>query len=129
MSSRFGGSGITHRVALELEVDEGPDQIEPEEWELRDLLVAMRLGLARPLRTIRGLVVDPVRDRLSTTLLAMAEDVDETAQLHWLATASQSDVVAGTLRSPRPSLEVLVELEHLVGLTRRIGQRLAREGL
>jgi hypothetical protein len=118
-----------HRVALELEVDEHLDQVEPEDWDLQNLLFAMRAGLARPLRTIRGLVVDSEHDRLSTTLHAVAEDIDEAVQLRWLATASRSAVVALSLTACRPSLELLIELEHLAGLTRRVALHLRQQDL
>jgi hypothetical protein len=73
--------------------------------------------------------VDPERDQLSMMLEAVAEDVEEAAQLHWLATTSPSLVIAPALRAARPSLEVLVELDQLAALTRRMARRLAREGL
>jgi len=116
-------------VALELEVDEDPEEAEPEDWDLQYLSQALRAGVARPLRTIRGLVVDPDHDRLSNTLSAMAEDIDEAAQLHWLVSARAWPLLAQTLRSRRPSLEVLVELEQLAAATRRVADRLAQEGL
>ncbi len=118
-----------HRVALELEVDEDPEAAEPEDWDLQHLSRALRTGSARPLRTIRGLVVDTEHDRLSNTLQAMAEDIEEAAQLQWLATAEPWPLLARTLRSRRPSLEVLVELERLAASTRRVAERLLEEGL
>jgi hypothetical protein len=127
-----GGRGVsvTRRVVLELEVEQDPDGLEPEEWSLKDLSAAIRAGLARPLRTVQGgRVVDPERDRLSMMLEATAEEVEEAAQLHWLATTSPSLVIAPALRAARPPLEVLVELDQLAALSRRLAGRLAREGL
>jgi hypothetical protein len=119
----------THRVALELEVDEAPGQVEPADWDLQDLTFALCLGLARPLRTIRGLVLDTDRDRLSTTLQAVAEELEQTVQLYWLATARPWPAVAQVARRPRPSLDLLVELEQLAGLTRQVAERLGGQGL
>jgi hypothetical protein len=90
---------------------------------------AVRAGVARPLRTIRGLVVDAEHDRLSSTLEAMAEDIDEAAQLHWLASSRAWPALAQALRSRRPSLEVLVELDQLAAAARQVAERLAAEGL
>jgi hypothetical protein len=118
-----------HRVALELEIDRDPGEAEPEDWDLQSFMQAVRAGVARPLRTIRGLVVDTEHDRLSSTLDAMAEDIDEAAQLHWLASARQWPALAHALRSRRPSLEVLVELDQLAAAARRVAERLAAEGL
>ena len=119
----------THRVALELEVDEQPDNLEPEDWELRDLAAALLTGSARAVRTIRGLVVDPENDRLSSTLLAMADDLDETAQLHWMAMAARWRIDSPVVSSSRPSLEVLVGLEQLVAHARILAGELTRQGL
>lgn len=118
----------THRVALELEVEEDPEQAQPEDWDLQHLTQALRTGLAKPLRTIRGLVVDPERDRLSHTLDAIAGDMDEAVQLHWLASSERWPKISPALL-PRPSLEVLVELEQLARSARRIADRLQDEGL
>jgi hypothetical protein len=121
---------VTRRVVLELEVEQDLDGFEPEEWSLKDLSAAVRAGLARPVRTVQGgRVVDPERDQLSMMLEGVAEDVEEAAQLHWLATTSPSLVIAAALRAARPSLEALVELDQLAELTRRLARRLAREGL
>lgn len=119
----------THRLALEFEVEDSPDQVAPEEWELRHLAFALHMGVARPLRTIRGLVVDREHDRLSTTVRAMADGIDDAAQQHWLATTPQGDAVARALGVTRPSLETLIELEELTALARRVAERLAREGM
>ena len=121
----------THRVALELVVESGadPERADPEDWDLHDLSAALRAGHARPVRTIRGLVVDPEHDRLSRTLEAVADGIEETAQLHWLATSTEWPRLAQALRWPRPSLEALVELDRLAAATRAIAERLHREGL
>lgn len=120
---------MTHRVALELEVENDPEAVEPEDWDLQHLSMALRAGVARPLRTIRGLVIDPEHDRLSSTLSAVADDLDEAVQLQWLATARAWPDLAWTLRARRPSLEVLVELEQLSALARHLAARLLQEGL
>jgi hypothetical protein len=119
----------THRVTLELEVDDDPEQAEPEDWDLKELSQALRTGLAKPLRTIRGLVVDPEHDRLSNMLNAIADGIDETSQLHWMATAKPWPHLAAALRAARPSLESLVGLEWLARSTRQIAERLRQEGL
>jgi hypothetical protein len=117
-------------VVLELELEQDPDGLEPEEWSLKELSAAIRAGLARPLRTVQGgRVVDPERDRLSMMLEGLAEDVEEASQLHWLATTSPSLVIAPALRAARPSLELLVELDQLAAVARQTARRLAREGL
>jgi hypothetical protein len=118
-----------HRVAIEVEIDEDPEQPEPEDWDLEHLNEALGTGAAKPTRTIRGLVVDTDRDRLSSTLEAMADDIDDTAQLHWLAIAEPWRPIASSLRSCRPSLEVLIELEQLATATRRVAERLQQEGM
>jgi hypothetical protein len=119
----------THRVVLELEVEDDPDEAEPEDWDLQHLNRALRSGVARPLRTLRGLVVGTEHDRLSNTLEAIADDVGEAAQLHWLAIAQRWPLIGRELRSRRPTLEVLIELERFAALARRIGERLHHEGL
>jgi len=121
----------THRVVLELEVEDAddPEAADPEDWDLSHLANALRAGVARPLRTIRGLVIDPEHDRPSSTLSAVADDLEETVQLHWLATAQAWPDLARTLRTRRPSLELLVELEQMSDLARRLAGRLRREGL
>jgi hypothetical protein len=122
------GLQATHRVALELEVLEDPDAAEPEDWDLEHLRRAVRAGLARPLRTIQGLVIDSEHDRLSRTLDAVAEDLDEAVQLHWLASAKPWPAISQTLH-PRPSIEALVELERLAAVVREVAGRLHHEGL
>jgi hypothetical protein len=120
--------GAMHRVALELEVEEDPEQAEPEDWDLQHLIRALRTGLARPVRTIRGLVVDPDGDRLSNILEAIANDIEEAVELHWLASMERPPKVAIALL-PRASLDLLVELDRLARSTRRVADRLQREGL
>jgi hypothetical protein len=120
---------MTHRVALELDVEDDSGQLEPEEWDLQCLIAALTAGLARPLRTIRGLVVDVEHDRMSATLDALAADIDEITELHWMASASPSLPVAPALRRKRPSLELLIELEAMAEHVRRLASRLEGEGL
>jgi len=117
-----------HRVALELEVVEDSEAAEPEDWDLQYLQRAVRAGVATPLRTIQGLVIDSENDRLSRRLEAVAEDLDEQVQLHWLASARPWREIAWTLQR-RPSIEALVELERLSAGIRRVACRLSREGL
>ena len=118
----------THRVALELEVVQDPDAAEPEDWDLEHLRRAVIAGKARAVRTIQGLVIDSENDRLSRTLEAVADDLDEQVQLQWLASARPWPKIAWTLRR-RPSIEALVELERLSAGIRRVACRLSREGL
>jgi|SRR5215471_8895372 len=120
---------VRHRVALELDVDQEHDQVEPEEWDLDDLLVAMAAGFARPLRTIHGMVLDTERDRLSVTLQAFSDGIDELAEGYWIATASPRLPRAATLSEPRPSLCLLVELETIAEHARRVAALLRSEGL
>ncbi len=129
MASTFGVGRVTHRVALELEVEEWPDQVAPEDWDLDQLALALRTGIATAVRTVQGHVVDPEHDRLSTLLEAIVEDVGEDVDLQWLATAVPWPVMARALRSLRPSLEVLVELELLVARARHVAERLRQAGL
>jgi len=117
-----------HRVALELEVVDDPNAAEPEDWDLEHLVLAMRAGKAKALRTIRGLVIDSEHDRLSCTLDAVADDLEETLQLHWLASAKPWPSIAWTLH-PRPTIEALVELEQLAAAIRHLAARLHGEGL
>jgi hypothetical protein len=117
-----------HRLGLELEVLEDPDGAEPEDWDLTHLRRAVQAGTARPVRTIQGLVIDSEHDRLSRTLDAVAEDLDEAVQLHWLASSREWPSISCTLH-PRPSIEALVELERLATTVRQVAGRLQREGL
>jgi hypothetical protein len=122
------GLRTTHRVALELEVVEDLDAAEPEDWDLQHLRHALRAGSATLLRTIQGLVIDSEHDRLSRTLDAVADELDEAVQLHWLASAKPWPKIASTLH-PRPSIEAMVELERLAAAVRLVSSRLQREGL
>lgn len=122
------GTRTTHRVALEVEVVEDPQAAEPEDWDLQYLRRAVEAGMATPLRTIRGLVIDSEHDRLSRTLEAFADDLDETVQLHWLASAKRWPFISWMLR-PRPSIESLVELEALERNIREVACRLRQQGL
>ena len=118
-----------HRVGLELELHQHPDGIDPEDWDLSELDLATRTGRARLLRTIRGLVLDSENDPLSTALQALADEIDEASQLHWLAVASGRRASERVARSPRPSLDLLVELEHVAAAARQLAQRLEEQGL
>jgi hypothetical protein len=113
---------------LELEVLEDADAAEPEDWDLQHLQRALRAGSATPLRTIQGLVIDRERDRLSGTLDAVADELDEAVQLHWLASAKPWPRIAPTLH-PRPSIEAMIELERLAAAVRVVAGRLQRQGL
>jgi hypothetical protein len=118
-----------HRVALELEVDERPDELEPADWELSDLAAALLSGSARAVRTIRATVVDPENDRLSSTLLAMADDLDETNQMHWFAAAARWPTTVPAGRRSRPSLESMVRMDQLVAHVRLMARLMGRQGL
>lgn len=118
-----------HRVALELEVERDDDEIDPEDWDLEHLVLALRTGQARPLRTIQALVVDPEHDGLSTMLEAVADDLEETADLQWLASATMHPAITRVGRRPRPSLEALIDLQGLATWSRRLAWRLRQEGL
>lgn len=120
---------ITHRVALELDVDQDPDQVVPEEWDLEDLLVALAAGLARPLRTIHGMVLDTERDRLSVTLQAISQGIDELVEGYWIATASPGMPRPSGCHGARPSLGLMVELEAISQHARQVAQHLQSEGL
>jgi hypothetical protein len=122
------GTRTTHRVGLELEVVEDLDAAEPEDWDLQHLQRAVRAGVAIPLRTVRGLVIDSEHDRLSRTLEAVADDLEESVQLHWLASAKPWPSISWTLH-PRPTIESLVELEALGTAIRGVATRLRRQGL
>jgi hypothetical protein len=124
-----GGVAGTHRLALELEVDDDAVHVAPEEWELRHLAFALHMGVAKPLRTIRGPVVDREHDRLSAILKAMADSLEEAVHQHWMATTPHGEVVARALDIQRPSLEVMIELDQLTAMTRQIASRLDGEGL
>src|SRR5262245_58718951 len=119
---------IKHRIALELDVDEDPCQLEPEAWDLNDLQQALAAGLARPLRMIHGMVLDTEQDRLSVTLRAIAEGIDEVVHGYWIASASPNS--PRTLSNHRrPTLELLVELDALAQHAHRTACRLHEQGL
>jgi hypothetical protein len=113
---------------LEFEVVDDPQAAEPEDWDLQSLKRAVEAGMATPLRTIRGLVIDSERDCLSGTLEAFADDLDETVQLHWLATAKPWPSISWRLRR-RPTIQSLVELEALETAIRDVAARLRQQGL
>ena len=117
-----------HRVALELDIDEHPAHIEPEAWDLHDLQVALAAGLARPLRMIHGLVLDTEQDRLSVTLQAIAEGIEEVVQGYWII-SSVRDAPRPASRAPRPSIELLVELQAIAEHAGRAAHQLRDQGL
>ena len=117
-----------HRVALELDIDEDPAHLEPEAWDLHDLQVALAAGLARPLRMIHGLVLDTERDRLSVTLQAIAEGIGEVVQGYWTISANPTCPQAAT-RGPRPSIELLIELQAIAEHAERAARNLREQGL
>lgn len=118
-----------HRIGLEIEVE--PDQVlvEPGEWDLDELNAALRDGVAKPVRLIRGRVTDDQHDVLSTTLAEWAEDVDAVLQLRWMVSDSPHAALQPVPGSPRPSLETLVELQALAAQLRRLSERLRAERL
>jgi len=118
-----------HRVALELDIDEDPARLEPEAWDLQDLQVALAAGLARPLRMVHGLVLDTERDRLSVTLRAIAEGIGEVVQGHWAVSATRTCTPSAASRGPRPSIELLVELQAIAEHAERAACQLGRQGL
>ena len=120
---------IKHRIALELDVDEDPCQLEPEAWDLNDLQAALAAGLARPLRMIHGMVLDTEQDRLSVTLQAIAEGIDEVVHGYWIASASPNSPRTLSSRRRRPSLELLVELDALAQHAHSAACRLHEQGL
>jgi hypothetical protein len=118
-----------HRVALELDVDEDPADLEPEAWDLHDLQLALAAGLARPLRMIHGLVLDTERDRLSVTLQAIAERIGEVVQGCWTVSAAPTCARPPADRGPRPSIELLVELQAIAEHAGRAACHLRQQGL
>jgi hypothetical protein len=118
-----------HRVALELDIDEDPAHLEPEAWDLQDLQVALAAGLARPLRMIHGVVLDTERDRLSATLLAIADGIGEVVQGYWTVSATPTCPPAGASRGPRPTIELLVELQAIAEHAQRAACHLQQQGL
>lgn len=125
----MSGSPDRHRVGLEIEVEPGQVLVEPGEWDLDDLNAALRDGVARPVRVIRGRVTDEQHDPLSATLAGWAEDVDAVVRLHWMVADSPHQPIRPAEGAPRPSLETLVELQALGAHLRRMAERLRDEGL
>jgi hypothetical protein len=117
-----------HRIGLEIEVERDQVLVEPGEWDLDDLTAALRDGVARPSRVIRGRVTDEQHDALSTTLEEWAHDLDLVLQLHWLVSESPHGMIQAS-EGARPSLETLVELQAVADQMRRLAQRLRFEGL
>jgi hypothetical protein len=118
-----------HRVALELDIDEHPAQIEPEAWDLHDLQAALAAGLARPRRMIHGLVLDTERDRLSDTLAAIAEGIEGVVHGYWALSATPRTARPAASGQPRPSIELLVELEAIAGQAQRAARALQDQGI
>jgi hypothetical protein len=118
-----------HRIGLEIEVEPEQVLVEPGEWDLDDLNAALRDGVARPVRVIRGRVSDEQGDLLSTTLAGWAGDVDLVLRLHWMVADSPNALIRPVEGSPRPSLETLVELQALADQLRRMSGRLRGEQL
>ena len=118
-----------HRVALELDIDEDPARLEPEAWDLQDLQVALAAGLARPLRMIHGLVLDTERDRMSVTLQAIAEGIGEVVQGYWMVSATPTCTPSAASRGPRPTIELLVELQAIAEHAERAACQLQQQGL
>lgn len=118
-----------HRLGLEIEVAADEVLVEPGEWDLDDLNAAVRDGVARLVRVIRGRVRDEEHDLLSTTLTEWAGDVDLVLRLHWMVAESPHAPIQPVEGSPRPSLETLVELQALVGHLRSVAERLRGERL
>jgi hypothetical protein len=118
-----------HRIGLEVEVDRGRFELEPSEWDLDDLMTALREGAARMRRVVMGRVIDEQHDLLSETLQGMAQDLDHALELHWMVSASSDAMIQPVPGSPRPSLESLVELRELADQARRVAERLRQERL
>ena len=125
----MSGPPDRHRIGLEIEVEPGQVLVEPAEWDLDDLNAALRDGVARPVRVIRGRVTDEHHDPLSTTLSDWAGDVDEVLRLHWMVAESPHAPIRPVEGSPRPSLEMLVELQALAAQLRHVADRLRSEEL
>jgi hypothetical protein len=102
---------------------------EAEGWDLQDLMDALLAGLARPLGTARGGVIDPERERLSATLEALAREVAEAARRYWMAGPSPAFTIPPACRRCLPSLELVVELERFANATRMLAQRLRERGV
>lgn len=102
---------------------------EPSDWDLDDLLGALRDGAARPVRLLRGRVTDEEHDPLSAALDGCAAEVDGALRLHWMVSDSPNPLLQAPEGSPRPSLETLVELQAAADQLRRLAARLRAEGL
>ena len=118
-----------HRIALEVEVLRSEVDESPGEWDLDELLHAVRTGAARLRRVIRGRVWDEEHDPLSRSLEAFADELDWAEELHWLSSAAPDAAIQPAAGSPRPSMESLVELKALSDGARRLATRLRDEGL
>jgi hypothetical protein len=121
------GARERHRIGLEVDVqrDRAID-VEPSEWDLDDLMNAIRSGVARPRRVVWGRVSDDEHDPLSVTMRAWADDLDAALQLHWLGPEAVLQPAPG---AARPSLETLVALQAVSAEVRRLAGRLGDEGL
>jgi hypothetical protein len=117
------------RIGLEIEVEPESLLVQPGEWDVDDLNAALRDGMARPVRVIRGRVTDEQHDPLSTTLSDWAGDVDVALRLHWMVSDSPHALIRPVEGSRRPSLETLVELQALAEQLRRVSERLRDERL
>ena len=120
---------MLHRIGLEIEVDRGHLDVEPSEWDLDDLMRALRSGAARARRVLRGRVADEEHDLVSATLDGWAEDLDLLLRLQWTVSASPDAPLRPLEGAPRPSLETLVELRALADHARRLAGRLRDERL
>jgi hypothetical protein len=118
-----------HRIGLEIEVEPGQVLVEPAEWDLDDLNAALRDGVARPVRVIRGRVTDEHNDPLSATIADWAGDLDGVLRLHWMVAESPHAPIQPAEGSPRPSLETLVELQAVAAHLRQVAERLRSEEL
>ena len=126
----MSGARERHRIGLEVDVLRDPaEDVEPDAWDLDELMAAIRSGVARPRRVIRGRVTDEEHDPLSDTLRGWAEDLDVALHVHWMSSAAREGVLQPPAGAPRPSLETLVELEALAAHVRRVAGRLAGERL
>jgi len=124
------GARDRHRFGLEVDVATDPASgVEPGEWDLGELMAAIRSGVARPRRVIRGRVTDEEHDLLSDTLRGWADDLDVALQTHWASSAAREAVLKPPPGAPRPSLETLVELQALAAQVRRVAARLGGERL
>jgi hypothetical protein len=118
-----------YRIGLEIEVDRGDALVDPGDWEVEDLFAALREGVARPRRVIRGRVIDEHEDLLSDTMAQVAGDVEHVVDLHWMTSGSTEAAIQAMPGGPRPSLETLVELRAVVDQLRRVADRLRAERL